>query len=78
VVNHAGPDLTWEALFRGAHPVVHVDGVAMTARTKTLNGATVSGVTLTLGAGQRRTATVDAVAGGRPQNQQTPRELNTP
>lgn len=66
VVNHGGPDLVWEALFRGAHRVVAVDGVAMTARTKTLNGATVSGVTLTLGAGQRRTATVEAEVGGRP------------
>jgi hypothetical protein len=58
VINNAGPDLTWEAFFPGAHPVAHVDGSPKTASTKVLNGALVSSVTIQVKRGQRRTATV--------------------
>jgi hypothetical protein len=57
VMNNAGPDLTWEALFPGVHPVVHVDGSPKTAGTKLLNGSSFSSVTIQVKAGQRRTAT---------------------
>lgn len=56
MVNHAGPDLTWEALFPGKHALLHVDGSPLAANTKTLNGVVVSGVTIQVKAGQRRTA----------------------
>ncbi len=57
VMNNAGPDFTWEALFPGVHPVVHIDGSPKTASTKLLNGTSVSSVTIQVKAGQRRTAT---------------------
>jgi hypothetical protein len=57
VMNNAGPDLTWEALFPGAHPIVHIDGSPKTASTKLLNGSSVSSVTIQVKTGQRRTAT---------------------
>jgi hypothetical protein len=56
-MNNAGPDLTWEALFPGVHPVVHIDGSPKSASTKLLNGAVVSSVTIQVKTGQRRTAT---------------------
>jgi hypothetical protein len=58
VMNNAGPDLTWEALFPGVHPVVHIDGSPTTASTKLLNGSSVSSVTIQVKTGQHRTATV--------------------
>jgi hypothetical protein len=57
LMNNAGPDLTWEALFPGVHPVVHIDGSPKSASTKLLNGAVVSSVTIQVKTGQRRTAT---------------------
>jgi hypothetical protein len=66
IVNNAGPELTWEALFPGEHPVLHIDGSPETARTKMLNGVRVSGVSIQVKAGQRRTATV-------PHGQMSPR-----
>ena len=57
VANNAGPEISWEALFSGTHPVVQVDGMPMAAKPRTINGTTVSGVTIALKAGQRRTAT---------------------
>ncbi len=58
VANTAGPPIAWEALFLGAHAVVKVDGLPMAASTRTVNGATVSAVVITLEAGRRRTAAV--------------------
>jgi hypothetical protein len=58
VANNAGPDITWEALFPGTHPVIQVDGAPMTAVAKSINGVPVSGVAITLKPGQRRVATV--------------------
>lgn len=52
-VNHAGPDMTWEALFPGEHPVILVDDVPQTPTAKALNGTQVSGVTLKVKVGQR-------------------------
>ena len=57
LMNNAGPDLMWEALFPGAHSVVLIDGSPKTASTKVLNGAAVSSVTIQVKTGQRRTAT---------------------
>ena len=58
LMNNAGPDLAWEALFPGKHPVVHVDGSPEGAAAKVLNGAAFSSVTIQVKTGQRRTATV--------------------
>jgi hypothetical protein len=58
VMNSAGLDLTWEARFPGAHPVIQIDGSPKTASTKLLNGASVSSVIIQVRTGQRRTATL--------------------
>ncbi len=58
VANHAGPDVAWEALFRGAHPVVRVDGAIAKASTREIDGAPVTGITVRVEAGQRRTVSV--------------------
>jgi hypothetical protein len=58
VASHAGPDLIWDALFRGRHSTIRVDGLPMSARVKAVDGVEVSGVTVTLKAGQRRIASV--------------------
>ena len=58
LVNNAGPDMTWEALFLGEHPVVLVDDVPKTPTAKALNGTAVSSVTLKVKVGQRRVVKV--------------------
>jgi hypothetical protein len=54
LVNNGGPDLTWEALFAGQHPVLLVDGSPMKATPKLLQGVPVSGISICVKAGQRR------------------------
>ena len=58
LVNHAGPDLTWEALFPGEHAVLLVDDAPQTPTAKAMNGTRISGVTLKVKTGQRRTVKV--------------------
>ncbi len=58
VANNAGPDINWEALFPGTHPVIQVDGTPRTAVASMINGVPVSGVSIALKSGQRRVATV--------------------
>ena len=58
VANHAGPEIHWQALFAGTHPVIQIDGAPMTAVAATINGVPVSGISTTLKSGQRRVATV--------------------
>ena len=58
VANNAGPDISWEALFPGIHPIILVDGGPMTAVAAKINCVPVSGVTIMLKPGQRRVATV--------------------
>lgn len=58
LLNHAGPELTWHALFPGTHAVIEVDGDPVTASPRAVNGTPVSGVRVTVKPGQRRTAAV--------------------
>ncbi len=58
LVNHAGPDMTWEAVFPGEHPVILVDDVRTAATAKALHGTAVSSVTVKVTAGQRRVVKV--------------------
>jgi len=58
LVNNAGADMTWEALFPGEHAVILVDDVPKTATAKALHGTTVSSVTLKVKVGQRRVVKV--------------------
>ncbi len=53
VSDHA---LSWEAQFTGVYPSVNVSGALKTAQTKTINGLTVSYVTVDVPAGQTVTA----------------------
>jgi hypothetical protein len=63
VVNHGGPELTWEALFPGEHAIIHIDGSPKTATRKALNGALVSGVTIQVKTGQSRVVKVPEPTG---------------
>jgi len=63
LVNHAGPELTWEALFPGEHAVLLVEDAPQAATAKALNGARVSGITLQVKPGQRRIVTVPVHSG---------------
>lgn len=58
VTNNAGPDINWEALFPGTHPVILVDGTPITTVASAINGVPVSGVSVAIKSGQRRVATV--------------------
>ncbi len=58
LVNNAGADMTWEALFAGEHAVILVDDVPKTATAKALNGIAGSSVTLKVKVGQRRVVKV--------------------
>ena len=58
VANNSGPDINWEALFPGTHPVIQVDGTPTAAVASMVNGVPVSGVSVALKSGQRRVATV--------------------
>ena len=58
VENNTGPDMNWEALFLGTHPVIRIDGALTTAVAASINGVPVSAVSITLRSGQRRVASV--------------------
>ena len=53
--NRRGPDVTWLAQFPGNFASLEVDGAARPASVTTLNGRTVSGVTVTMAAGTSAT-----------------------
>ncbi|NUR84864.1 MAG: hypothetical protein HOY71_12335, partial [Nonomuraea sp.] len=63
LTNHSGATITWEPEFYGTLATIDVNGTALTPRTRTLYGKTVSYVSVPLTAGASATATAGAPGG---------------
>lgn len=65
MTNVSGETLSWKASFYGEFATLRANGVRMQAQQETLNGLTVSYVTVPVAAGQSVTVEVDALAAQR-------------
>lgn len=61
--NTGTENLTWEAQFDGSYSTLYLDGTAMPASQKTVNGRTLSYITVALAAGQQKTVSVSSGGG---------------